>query len=661
MEKQAHLSPLEFWQYIAFSVALLVAGASIQIARTAAAYNIRIFRTWNSGWVPFFAVLFLVEVGALVSLVIIRLPAGQRLIGWIDGLGCLRRGWRIAGGIVFLLLLPVFSFVVIQPFSSLFLNGNWTRAALFFFLSLMGMFLLRLGRKNLSWLVVLGSAALIHAVFFNVVVNFAFVSNYPFSLAWSDVSRYYGASLFLAKWIYGSTPPQAVLHPAYHLLILPPYFLGNPPIWVHRIWQVLLHTGLTAALVYVFLKRLGVWREPLAWITAGWAFLFLMQGPIQSHLLVCALIVFWGVIPDRYWRTTVIVVLASLWAGWCRINWFPVPGMLAAALYLLEMPLGSSERRVAYFWKPVSWFLLGTATAFASNLFFMRWSGNGTGGNFVSSLNSDLLWYRLLPNSTYPNGVLPEILLASLPMVMILLITLCGLRGAFCVSRLYVLFVALAVLFFGGVLVSVKIGGGYGLHNLDAYLIMLMLLTAYVYTNRMMPDRSPPQQIDVIGTGLRILAIVVPIWFAIQYTPAFINWNQESAERVVQLIKFNAEKIASQGEEVLFVSQRHLIAFEKIDVPLVPEYEKDFLMEMVMSHNRPYLDRFRADLSAQRFGLIYIYPHVVRYDAPSRPFSEENNYWVDEVSQPLLCYYEPAFVFDEYRIAAYVPRDQACK
>lgn len=661
MEQHHHLPLRKFWQSIALSIIVLVTGTAIQIAQTAAAYNIRIFRTWSSGWIPLFAVLFTILISALAFLVVLSLPVGRRLAERLDVVSHLHPGWRIAGIIGFLVWLPVFSLVVIQPFFSRFLDGGWTRAAMFFLLSLMGMISLKIGRSNLSWLAALGLAALLYAIFYNLVVNFAIVNNYPFSLAWSDVSRYYGASLFLAERIYGSTPPQAVLHPAYHLLILPPFLAGNPPIWIHRLWQVLLQVGLTAALVHVFLKRLGVRRATVGWIAACWAYLYLMQGPIQSHLLLCALVVFWGVAPERYWRTTIVVLLASLWAGWCRINWFPVPGMLAAALFILEMPLGSSGNRAVYFWKPASWFLAGTAVAFASNLFFMRWSGNGTGGNFVSSLNSELFWYRLLPNSTYSNGVLPEILLVSLPMVLILLISLRGSRGVFCVSRLVVLFAMLAVLFLGGLVVSVKIGGGYGLHNLDAYLVMLMLLTGYIYANRAAPDHISVQRSHAAGIGLIALALAVPIWFAIQYTPAIKSWDQERAERVRQLIKFNAEEVASQGEEVLFVSQRHLMAFDRIDVPLVPEYEQDFLMEMVMSHNRPYLDQFQADLSAQRFGLIFIYPQAVFYDSLSEPFSEESNYWTDEVTVPLLCYYEPVFTFDEFKIASYVPRDQACK
>ena len=661
MERPENPRPGVFRQFVSLAVAILTAGTAVQIAQNAAGYNIRIFRTWHSGWAPLFAALFLIVAAALFFLVLAPRPLGQRLVDRLDALARLHPNWRIAGIAGLILLLPAFTLIVAQSFFARFLDGVWTRLTLFFYLSLIGMLLLKLGRKTLSWPAALAWAALSQAVFYNAVVNFATVSNYPFSLTWSEISRYYGASLFLAGRIYGAAATLPLMHPTYDLLLLPPYFLGTPPIWLLRLWQVLIQIGLSAALVFVFLKRLGPQHKNTAWIAAGWAYLFLMQGPIQSHLVLCTLIVVWLGAPEKFWRTTLVVLLASIWAGLSRINWFPVPGMLAACLYLLEIPLDSSRRWPVYLWKPAAWFLLGTATAFASNLLYVRWSGNGTSGNFVSSLNSDLLWYRLWPNPSYAQGILPAILLVSLPMLLVFVAALHKARSAFHPLRLTALFAALVVLFLGGLVVSVKIGGGEDLHNLDAYLILLMLLAGYLFAGRMAADTSPAMPTALTGIGLALLAIAVPVWFAIQPTPAFNHQDQARAERTVELIRLNAEKAAGQGQQVLFISQRQLIALDGIKVPLVPDYEQDYLMEMVMSHNRPYLDRFQADLRAQRFGAIILFPQGTQYAGADQSAREENNYWVDEVSKPVLCYYEPAITSNEFEVAYYVPRQQPCK
>lgn len=655
------IRPRIFWQSVCLSVAFLTAGAAVQIGRNAAAYNIRVFRTLFSGWVPLFVVLFAIVGGALLLLVLSWTPAGTRLGRWLGVVESARSPWRIAGAAGFVLLLPVLPLIVVQPFFARFLDGAWTRLAILLWLSLAGMFVLKLGRGSLSWIKALGAAALGLAIFHNAVVNFAAVGNFPFSQAWSDVSRYYGASLFMAERIYGATVPQAVLHPAYHLMLVPPFLLGNAPIWVHRLWQVLLQVGLTAVLAALYLRRFGIRRPAQNWLAAGWAFLFLMQGPIQSHLLVCAIIVVAGAAPSRFWRTTVVVLLASIWAGLCRINWFPVPGMLAAVVYLHETPLEAPPRPARYLWRPALWLLLGTAAAFASNLLFMRWSGNGNSGNFVSSLNSDLLWYRLLPNSSYAPGILPEILLASLPMILLIVSALRLARGAFHPLRLTLLFAGLAVLFAGGLVVSSKIGGGHGLHNLDAYLVMLMLVSAYQCTGRAVPERGRVQALGPGAVGLVVLAIAIPAWFSIKHTPKPTSWDTAHAAQLIQEIKSLAEAAVSRGGEVLFLSERQLIAFYDIQVPLVPEYEQDFLMEMVMSHSRPYLDRFQADLRARRFDLIVAFPQGDRFAGSGQPFSEENNYWVTEVSVPLLCNYEWVIASQEFQLASYVPRDEPCE
>ncbi|RPJ49684.1 MAG: hypothetical protein EHM21_06525 [Chloroflexi bacterium] len=81
------------------------------------------------------------------------------------------------------------------------------------------------------------------------------------------------------------------------------------------------------------------------------------------------------------------------------------------------------------------------------------------------------------------------------------------------------------------------------------------------------------------------------------------------------------------------------------------------LMEMSMANNRPYLDRFQADLENHRFALIVAdRQHKDLVDPEVYSFAEENNAWVENVSQPLLKYYKQKLFFDTQGIQLLVPR-----
>ena len=643
------------------AILVFVAGMAIDIAHNASDYNINIFRTVHSGWFLLFSGFFAVEAVALVFLVVLWLPRDQKFTAALDKVAALAPAWRIVGFLGLAGLLPVFSLVIVQPTYVRLLDGSWVRASVFLFLSLAGMLLLKLGRKDIDWPVALGLAVEAHAIAYTLVNNFSLVTNYPFSLTWTETSRYYGASLFFSERLYSIEASIPVLHPAWHLLLTPPFWLGNLPIWVHRFWQALLQVTLPAALALAVVKRLRLEEcAAIAWGVAGWVYLFLIQGPILIHLLVVNLTLIFGTVPSKFWRTTTIVLSASVWAGLCRINWFPMPGILATVLYLLEVRLEEPKRWLSYLWKPVFWTVVGTLTSLCSNISFMSLSGNGIGGNFTSSLASDLLWYRLLLNPTYPRGILQDLLLISAPVFLLISLTLHRERKAFHPVRLAGLFAILAVFLLGGLVVSVKIGGGRDLHNMDAYITLLMLIGVFLVARRATPD-LPVQTNSSSSMPMLAMAILVPVWMAMQVNFNPVSWDRDLANQVLQSVREKVEEISRKGEPVLFISERHLITFGYVDVPLVVEYEKDSLMEMIMSHNRNYLDNFRADLSNQRFGMIVLDSQTIQHYGRSSPFGEEDDYWVDAVSTPLLCYYQPAIIFKAFHIALYVPSDRPCK
>ena len=97
------------------------------------------------------------------------------------------------------------------------------------------------------------------------------------------------------------------------------------------------------------------------------------------------------------------------------------------------------------------------------------------------------------------------------------------------------------------------------------------------------------------------------------------------------------------------------------NIPLVPEDELVFLMEMAMSDNRAYMDAFNTDISNQRFAMIVSEPLVIQYQGRNHSFGEENDAWVQRVSEPILCYYEPAITLETVGVVLYTPRPEPCK
>ncbi|MCL4531138.1 MAG: hypothetical protein M1282_17235, partial [Chloroflexi bacterium] len=111
----------------------------------------------------------------------------------------------------------------------------------------------------------------------------------------------------------------------------------------------------------------------------------------------------------------------------------------------------------------------------------------------------------------------------------------------------------------------------------------------------------------------------------------------------------------SKSGEVLFMYERHLLTFDMIpNVPIVQDYEVIPLMEMTISGNQPYLDKFYADLKTHRFAAIVATKQNL--DANSGDFAEESALWNQLVAYHLLCEYEPTLTLESSNIQVFVPR-----
>jgi hypothetical protein len=566
------------------------------------------------------------------------------------------------------------------------LQPGWMHVLAFLVIILPGGWLLktawpRLG-KGFAWLL----TALSYGLIYKAACFLPDISNYPFSLSWSEASRYYYASLYLSESIYGVQAPLSILHPSRYLMQAVPLLIPESTLWQHRTWQVLLWlvtSGLTGWLVA---QRAAKSHSRSVRLTlAIGAILFLFQGPVYYHLLVMVILVLWGTNRAHPWRTLGVVLIASLWAGISRVNWLPVPGLLAAAMYFLEAPFSESKstdqpsadkqinsllRRYArYLLAPAAWTILGSITAWGSQQAYQTISGNPA-GYFGSSFSSDLLWYRLLPNHTYPLGIIPSALLVSLPVLGLMAIQLIRARRSYHPLRLLGLGAILGILLAGGVVVSVKIGGGSNLHNLDAYLVLLLVIGSYVWFNFSTEAESAPQGIGDEGEGKRTLrlqpwvvgiAVAVPLIFALSAGGIWPQRDARAAAADLETLRQATQQAVVNGGKVLLINQRHLLTFGELPgVPLEADYELVFLMEMAMAGNPDYLDAFHADLESHRFDLIIAEPLTVQFQGSTHSFGEENDAWVTQVSVPVLCHYQPLAALQTAGVVLYVPSPNSC-
>lgn len=654
-------SRLVFWRSLLTISVVLTFLATWQLLDLARELDVAILA--SKSWMSLLIVLVLMGLASFLML-IFSLPltfhvshftfscsrTRERILRWLEAPALLR--WP--GVFLLLVALPGYTLLFLLPSLRNFLGGlGWVRGLVFWVFSLMGMYALKMRRAGMPWLSAWLSSVGFQTAFHLVVTHLTAITDYPFAMGWSETSRYYYPSLFLSKSIFGMRLPWPILHPSLHLLLVPPYWF-DAPLWAHRAWQVLLRFALLGLTALMLLRRLPVQGYARRWLVWGWMTLFLFQGPLYFHLTIPLILVLGGFSVRHDRRTWLVVMLASVWSGLSRLNWYPLPGLLATALFLLEVPY-RGRRFWPYLLKPAAWTLLGVGLAFLAQRVYIALSGVPDPRYFYTSLTSSLLWYRLLPNASYFLGVLPGVILASLPAWIAIGLAL---RHA-CIHplRLVLLGLILLTLFLGGLLVSMKIGGGVDIHNLDAYLSLLLVVLAYLLSGRYTSEGGQPARPITLPWSLVVFLVVVPAWFSLQLSGAFKMYDAVRTQSVLAELQARVDTVNAQGGEILFITQRHLVSMHMLQgVRMIPEYEREELMEMAMGDNQEYLATFRADMESQRFDMIVVDPLAYRLLGKKYAFGEENNAWVKRVMKPILCNYREEMLFLEDQIALYVPQ-----
>jgi len=277
---------------------------------------------FSSGWAAAIAIYSL--LAALAGILCLRAllsppEVTERIFGRMEnGASTLRGGrWPL---IVVLIALP--SILLLGPWAIL-LTGPWLRWDILVLCSIgAGLLLPRSGISRLGRLLL---AILITASVFVLAKHLVLVTDYPFKLGWSEGNRLWDYSLYFGRERYlleEAFRYPTSLTPGRHGLWGLPFLIPGVSIAVVRLWDAVLWTLPYLILGWAVFRPLGK-NAPTA-ARAGlalWAFLFLTQGPIYAPLVLSALLLTLGYDSERPWRTALVTLLASFYAGMSRWTW----------------------------------------------------------------------------------------------------------------------------------------------------------------------------------------------------------------------------------------------------------------------------------------------------------------------------------------------------
>lgn len=614
-------------------------------------------------WTAVFMIwlLFVISIGTIMILTTFRgsWPA------WIAGLLTKVRNKRFSILLLVILSLTLPPFVLLWARFGDYFSSPAIRVFFLVFSGLLTATLISCRGDHLPDIYELAFGFLAAASVFYACSQLVGITNFPFSLFWSEGNRLYDYSLIFgsSRYIY---PAKIPLRDdiGRQLLWGLPYLIPQTEIWLHRFWNAFLTIIPSLWFGWILSGWSGLPTIKRAAL-ALWIFLFIAQGPIYTPLVVSAILTIVGVSRGKWLQSVFAAAFAGYYASLSRFTWLAaVP--IWAGFILLQSPLfdnitlfndGKLDvsglkhtlKRIAPVILVISASLIGGIIA---NPTLVQPSTLAEGTSF----SQPLLWYRLLPNSTYALGILGGLLLACGPLAALLIWLAASKKWALHWMQTIFYLASCLVLLAGGLVASVKIGGGNNLHNLDMFIVSLAILAILALLAK--PFKYPW---PVFAKVLLAATIMIPCWSVYQTGSRLILPSADKQIGALALLQEKVDKASQQGD-ILFMDQRQLLTFGLIrNVKLVREYEKKFVMDQAMAGDQEYFENFYRDLREKRFSLIITDPLFTKIKESDYDFSEENNAWVTWVARPLLCYYSPVRnirdnVFEDFNIQLLVPR-----
>ncbi len=456
-----------------------------------------------------------------------------------------------------------------------------------------------------------------------------------------------------------------------------------------RFWNDFLFTIPYAVLGWVLLSRADAGssgRDGKIRFAAGlWAMLFLLQGPIYTPLVLAAILVACGWKRPLPWALA-LTFAAGFYAVMSRSTWVVAPAAFAVMLAFAQAQPDRSR------W--MRSILLGAAGLLGAVVYLKRetfsgllnklaaWGASAAAAaqdTIESVSNADaaiggpvmftpawfsyfltrqpLIWSRLWPNETFKPGIVLGLLIAILPLTLLLILWAARKKWKLDGWQRALLILAQTAFLSVGVLISVKIGGGSNLHNLDIFLIGLLLIGALAWEAGMGVWLAEKLRSGHWVGVIVLAAILLPVAreaFSIEpkkYPP--LETTRDAVEKIQQAVDANPDG------EVLFLDQRQLLTFGVVPkIELIADYEKKWMMDEAMADNAAFFEPYIADLKAHRFDVIISEPLWVKFQGEGLDFSEENDLFVKWVSIPTLCYYEPQETFLDQGVQILIPRSE---
>ena len=649
---------LRLLRLLALMMVLLSLFASFDMARMANGSGIILDR-FSSDWMLRLGIFGLFAgFSFVIGLLGIWKPSVLLQQGWstldhlVTRLGKLR--WLLA---ILFMILPT---IIILELSVDSLLSIWIRLIIVLWASIAAAVCLPGSRDTVEQRLAL--AFLVTAAIYTVSRRFILVTDYPFKLAWSEGNRIWDYSLYFARERYtfsGVYEDPGYLAPGRHGLWGLPFLWSGAQIWLLRLWDAILWTVPYFLLGLALFSKRRAFLHPIARLgLVLWGFLFLSQTGVLAPLILSALLLAVGFRRNNLLTTSIVTAAACFFAGMSRWTWFAAPAVWAAVWMLLEEP------RDEVWWrrlmKPMWIGVIGVSAGVLSQL-ILRGPVTADAPVYATALSQPLLWYRLLPTTTYKMGVLPALILGVGPIIGLLVWSLKRKILEWDLLQLLGITAALGVFFAVGITASVKMGGGNNLHNLDMFLLQITFLLAIGVMTASRDRRLRYVSGSEGGKTWIALNIFVVVLAAFQ-----VGWrikipSDEQTQSTLEEVQSRVRNAAQHGE-VLFVDHRQLFTFGYLDgIPLTLEYELKELSNRAMSADEKYFAAFEDDLSSGRFSLIISEAESLVYQGRAREFGEENDAWVMYVSTPILKYYDPVFVSGETRISIFEPKDSGGK
>ena len=171
--------------------------------------------------------------GTLLSLGLLGASFLPRAVAWLESRRLpdrLGRGWRVLAGVIASLsFVPLIGLTLHPYYGEIFLGRVWLKLDVLWWQALVLAACLRMLGREIILVGAVAMAVVLQAVVYRCAVYLPAISTYPFSLDYSEASRYYYASLFLGKAVYGHATALPVLHPTLHVLLAAPFLIPGSP------------------------------------------------------------------------------------------------------------------------------------------------------------------------------------------------------------------------------------------------------------------------------------------------------------------------------------------------------------------------------------------------------------------------------------------------